>query len=113
MSGVSRPELDQELKRRLIWIGLQAFGHLFPVLHERIGAAAARLIAEPSVRFRADGDTASHGVLSPEIDASEQRSVLLGAKAAGELHAQLIEELSGVDVWKPFQPPAHERPDRV
>jgi hypothetical protein len=112
-SGVSRLELDQKLKRRLIWIGLQTLSHFSPVLLERIGAAAARLIAEPSVRFGADGDTARNGVLSPEIDASEKRSVLLGSKATRELHAQLIKELSRVDAWKPFQPPTHEWPDHA
>jgi hypothetical protein len=101
-SGVSGLELDKKFKRCLIRTGLETLNHLFPDILEPVGAATAWFIAEPSYRFRTDDDAACPGILAPTIDTPEKSSVLLATKASRELHAQLFEELTGVDVRESF-----------
>ena len=89
---------------------LKALHHLYPVIREDVRPSAARLVAELSIRFRADDDSASASVSTPEIDASEKGFVLLARKATRELDAELFEELHGIYVGKTFESSAHDRP---
>src|SRR5688572_5172450 len=92
---VSRLELNQKLMGCLIRIGFKALVDFSPVIFEHAGTATTWLVAIPSVRLRADGDTPNPSVFAPAIDAPGERSVLLRAEAAWELDAQLLKELLG------------------
>ena len=89
---------------------LEALHHFRPVVLEGARASAPRLVAAASIRLWADDHAACASVLSPEIDASQERPVLLSAKSPWELDAQFFEELHGVDVGQSFEPSGHDRP---
>ena len=97
---ISRLELNQELKCGLIGIGLQALGHLVPLVLELAGASTARLVAKATVSFVAYFNASRSSILAPEIYATEQLSVLLEAKVSRELNTKLVEELSCVYIWE-------------
>jgi len=109
-SRVARLELDEKFERRLIRSLLEALHHLIPVLFKNVGTAAARFVAEASVRFWSNDHAASTSVSAPEVYAPEERFVLLRGKSTRKLDAQLFEELCSVNVWEPFKATAHDRP---
>ena len=80
------------------------------MIFEDIGSSAAGLVAEPSIRFRADDDFASARVFTPEIDAAKKGSVLPPGKSAWEPDAEFVEQLHGIDAGETFEPPAYDRP---
>src|ERR1700676_2337777 len=104
-------ELDQELQRGLIGIGIQTLKHLCPMRLERIGSPAAASICVP-VSALADHYTARSGIVTPDSDPMDKGFELAAVEATGGLGAQFIEQLGWVDVRPCLKPPAHQRPDQ-
>src|SRR5258708_5269695 len=111
MSGVASLELDKKFERGLVGIFLKVVHHLLPVVFEDVRTPATRLVADSPVGLRADKYASLASVLTPAIDASEERFVLPDGKSSRELAAELIKELLCTDVGECFQSSEHNRPD--
>ena len=61
---VTRLELDQQFKCGLIRVLLKTLHHLFPMVLEGVGTSSPRLVAKPSIGFRADDDAVHASSLS-------------------------------------------------
>lgn len=108
---IPRLELDKQLEGRLIGLHFQALRHLRPVLFEGIPGAAAGL--GESVGLGADLYTSGLRVAAPAVHTPKQRRVLPRSKAAGELRADLIEELHRADVRKSLKSSVHDGPSHA
>src|SRR5438046_396770 len=97
-------ELNKEFQGGLIGLRFQALKHLLPVSFEGIWTAAARLSGKAAILEPAD-DAPGTGILAPDFHALCQRLVLPTSEPTRELRAELLEELSRVDVWEPFETP--------
>jgi hypothetical protein len=95
-------ELDEKLECGLIRIFLETEHHLLPVVFEDIRSLATWFVTTSPVGLRADDYASGTSVLAPAIDASEERLVLPDSKSAGELDADLFEELRCADVRECF-----------
>ena len=104
-------EVDQELQRGLIGIGVQTLKHLYPMRVERVGTPAGARFCVP-VSALADHHTARAGIVTPESDTTDKGAQLATVKATRVLGAQFIEELGCVDVRPCVKPAAHQRPDQ-
>src|SRR5437016_1299267 len=112
---ITRLEFGEELQGCLIRTLLQILTHLCPVSFESLGArpATARLFTYAAVLESPDYDTPSARILTPDFHALHQASHLPRMKASRKLSAELLEQLRGSDVGKPFQTAAHQWPDHL
>ena len=80
------------------------------MIPKEIAPPTARFVAEQPICFWADDYTASAGVPTPEIDATEERLVLAASKPTWEPETQLFKELHGIDIGNSFESAADDRP---
>jgi hypothetical protein len=90
-------EVDQELQRGLIGIGVQTLKHLCPMRLERVGSPAGARFCVP-VSALADHHTPRSGIVTPESDPMDKGVELAAVEATRVLGAQFIEQLGCVDV---------------
>ena len=92
-SRVTCLKFDEEFLRCLIWPLLQALKHLRPMIYEplRAGAASARFFADAAVFERADYDTSSARIRTPDLHALHQASHLPWMKSSWKLNAEFLE----------------------
>ena len=108
--GIARSELDEKLERGLIRLRLQALNHLRPVVFEEIRASSARFVGQTAVVEVLDDDATDASIPPPSFHAPVERAVLPRREPPGELHAQLLEQLGGVDVRELLEAAAYHRP---
>ena len=90
-------EVDQELQRGLIRIGVQTLKHLCPMRLERVGSPTCARFCVP-VSALADHYTPGSGIVTPESDPMYKGIELAAVKATRVLGAQFIEQLGCADV---------------
>ena len=90
-------EVDQELQRGLIGIGVQTLKHLCPMRLERVGSPSCARV-RVTVSALADHYTPGSRIVTPESDPMDKGVELAAVEATRVPGTQFIEQLGCVDV---------------
>jgi hypothetical protein len=110
-SGVARLELDEQLERGLIRMGLKMLQHFSPVRLERTATTTARIVGEASLLSPPDEHASIPCIVAPDRDVPSEPLVLPASEATGELRAQFLEQLQAIDVREPFEATTDDWPN--